>query len=101
MTKECGGACDISHRAPTWSPFCLHLVSVWYLSGSAICSPLGSHVHCPIWEAGGTLVGARASIVKHLRLESATNQQADQAHGWGEGGGADKRETMPVFHLRG
>ena len=42
----------------------------------------------PRGDQGETWWGPRwASIVKHLRLESATNQLADQAPGWGEGGG--------------
>ena len=45
------------------------------------------------WESGkpggtwGDLVGATLGVVKHLRLESATNQLADQAPGWGKGVG--------------
>ena len=69
------------------------------------------------------LVWAMLGVVKHLRLESATNQLADQAPGWGKGVGCAgcgdilrlgagnggvgpdtsnfKNSTMPVLHLRG
>ena len=72
------------------------------------------------WESGkpggtwGDLVGATLGVVKHLRLESATNQLADQAPGWGKGvgcagcgdilrlgaGNGGVGPTLPILRIR-